>query len=64
MRRGSIVQLVAIGAVCGAGAALVALLIPWLPHAASKQAGRIDFVFWFVTTICIAIFALVAAVIL
>jgi cytochrome c oxidase subunit 2 len=64
VRRGSIVQLVAIGAVCGAGAALVALLIPWLPHAASKQAGRIDFVFWFVTTICIAIFALVAAVIL
>jgi cytochrome c oxidase subunit 2 len=64
VRRGSIVQLVAIGAVCGAGAALVALLVPWLPHAASKQAGRIDFVFWFVTTICIAIFALVAAVIL
>ena len=64
MRRGSIVQLVAIGAVCGAGAALVALLIPWMPHAASKQAGRIDFVFWFVTVICIGIFALVAAVIL
>jgi cytochrome c oxidase subunit II len=64
VRRGSIVQLVAIGAVCGAGAALVALLVPWLPHPASKQAGRIDFVFWFVTTICISIFALVAAVIL
>jgi cytochrome c oxidase subunit II len=64
VRKGSIVQLVAIGAVCGAGAALVALLVPWLPHAASKQAGRIDFVFWFVTTICIAIFALVAGVIL
>ena len=64
MRRGSIVQLVALGALCGAGAALVALLIPWLPHSASEQAGRIDFVFWFVTTICICIFALVAAVIL
>jgi len=64
VRRGSVVQLVAIGAVCGAGATLAALLIPWLPHAASKQAGRIDFVFWFVTAICIAIFALVAAVIL
>ena len=64
MRRGSVVQLVAIGAACGAGAALVALLIPWLPHAASKQAGRIDFVFWFVTAISIAIFALVAAVII
>ncbi len=64
VRRGSIVQLVAIGVACGAGAALVALLIPWLPHAASEQAGRIDFVFWFVTAICIAIFSLVAAVIL
>jgi cytochrome c oxidase subunit 2 len=64
VRRGSIVQLVAIGAVCGAGAALVALLITWLPHAASEQAGRIDFVFWFVTAICIGIFALVAAVII
>ncbi len=63
MRRGSIVQLVAIGAVCGAGAALVALLIPWLPHSASEQEGRISFVFWFVTAISIAIFALVAAVI-
>ncbi len=64
MRRGSVVQLVAIGAVFGAGAAAVALLIPWLPHGASEQAGRIDFVFWFVTAISIAIFALVAAVII
>jgi cytochrome c oxidase subunit II len=47
----------------GAGAAAVALLVPWLPDSASKQADRIDFVFWFVTVICIAIFALVAAVI-
>jgi cytochrome c oxidase subunit II len=64
VRRGSIVQLVAIGAVCGAGAAAVALFIPWLPDPASKQAERIDFVFWFVTAISIAIFALVAAVII
>ena len=47
----------------GGAAAAVALLIPWLPDPASEQADRIDFVFWFVTTICIAIFALVAAVI-
>jgi cytochrome c oxidase subunit II len=47
----------------GGAAAAVALLIPWLPDPASEQAARIDFVFWFVTTICIAIFALVAAVI-
>jgi len=64
VRRGSVAQLVAIGIVCGGGAALVAILIPWLPDPASRQAGRIDFVFWFVTVICIAIFALVAAVII
>ncbi len=63
MRRGSVVQLVVLGMLFGAGAAAVALLIPWLPDSASEQADRIDFVFWFVTAICIAIFALVAAVI-
>jgi cytochrome c oxidase subunit 2 len=47
----------------GGAAAAVALVIPWLPHSATEQADRIDFVFWFVTAICIAIFALVAAVI-
>ena len=63
VRRGSVVQLVLLGTLFGAGAAAVALLIPWMPHSASKQADRIDFVFWFVTAISIAIFALVAAVI-
>jgi cytochrome c oxidase subunit II len=63
VRRGSIVQLVVLGMLFGAGAAAVALLIPWLPDPASEQADRIDFVFWFVTAICIGIFALVAAVI-
>ena len=63
MRRGSVAQLVAIGIVVGAGATVVALVIPWLPSPASRQAGRIDFVFWFVTAISIMIFALVAAVI-
>ena len=63
MRRGSIVQLVLLGMLFGGAAAAVALLVPWLPDPASKQADRIDFVFWFVTAICIAIFALVAAVI-
>jgi cytochrome c oxidase subunit II len=64
VRRGSVAQLIAIGIVCGGVAALVAILVPWLPDPASRQAGRIDFVFWFVTVICIAIFALVAAVII
>jgi cytochrome c oxidase subunit 2 len=63
VRRGSIVQLVLLGMLFGGAAAAVALLVPWLPDPASKQADRIDFVFWFVTAICIAIFALVAAVI-
>ena len=47
-----------------AGIALaVALGFHWLPEQASRQSGRIHFVFWFVTGICIAIFALVTSVI-
>ncbi len=64
MRRGSIVALLGIALIAGGVAAAVALLLPWLPADASRQAGRIDFVFWFVIAICIAIFALVAAVML
>ena len=64
MRRGSIAWLLGIGIVSGGIAAAVALAIPWLPVSASKEAGRIDFVFWFVVTICIVIFAVVAAAIL
>jgi cytochrome c oxidase subunit II len=62
VRRGSLIQLVAMGVVFGAVASLVALLVPWLPDSAGKEADRIDFVFWFTTWICIAIFALVASV--
>ena len=36
------------------------MLIDWLPDQASEQRERIDFVFWFATVICIAIFAIVA----
>jgi cytochrome c oxidase subunit 2 len=59
-----LVRLVAVGLGAAAVATAVALFVPWLPTPASKQADRIDFVFWFVTVICIAIFALVVAVIL
>lgn len=62
MRRGSIVQLIVIGVFAGAIASAVALIPDWLPPSASREAGRIDFVFWFVTGICIFIFAIVAAV--
>jgi cytochrome c oxidase subunit II len=64
MRRGSILTLLGIGVIAGGVAAAVALLLPWLPTPASREAGRIDFVFWFVITICIVIFAIVAAVLL
>jgi len=62
VRRGSIVRLVTIGLLVGAGATGIALFVPWLPTNASKEGSRIDFVFWFVVAICIGIFAIVAAV--
>jgi cytochrome c oxidase subunit 2 len=62
VRRGSLLQLLLLTlAAFGIGAA-VALLIPWMPNAASKQAGRIWFTYWFATWICLGIFAIVAAV--
>ena len=62
MRRGSIVQLIVIGVLAGAVASVFALIPGWLPQPASREAGRIDFVFWFVTGICIFVFSIVAAV--
>jgi cytochrome c oxidase subunit II len=64
VRRGSIVQLVALGVVIGAASTIVALFVPWLPPNASEERDGIDLVFWFTTAIAIAIFALVGAVIL
>jgi cytochrome c oxidase subunit 2 len=63
MRRGSALQLVLIGVVAGGAATAVALFLPWLPRPASVEAHRIDDVFWFVIGICIAIFAVVVAMI-
>jgi cytochrome c oxidase subunit II len=40
----------------------VAVLIPWLPVSAGDEAGRIHFVYWFTTAICIAVFSVVVAV--
>ncbi len=64
MRRGSIFALLGIGIVAGGIATAVAVLLPWLPEDASRERGRIDFVFWFTIVICIVIFALVVAVLL
>jgi cytochrome c oxidase subunit II len=54
--------MVLVGVAVGGALALVAVLIPWLPSADSEEAGPVDLVYWFVTIICIAIFALVAGV--
>ncbi len=64
MRRGSLVQLVALGVVIGAAATVVALVVPWLPPNAAEERDGIDLVFWFTTAISIGIFALVGSVIL
>jgi cytochrome c oxidase subunit 2 len=61
MRRGTILALVGIGVVAGGIATAVALLLPWLPEPASDEAGRIHWVFWFTTWICVVIFAIVTA---
>lgn len=62
MRRGSVFQLVVISLLAAGIATALALIPAWLPEEASHEAGRINFVFWFVTAICIAIFAIVAAI--
>jgi cytochrome c oxidase subunit 2 len=62
VRRGSVLQLLGLGAVAAAITTAVALLIPWLPESASKESTRIHFVYWFTTVIAIAVFAVVAAV--
>ena len=62
VRRGSVLQLVALAVVAAGIASAVAVLIPWLPEPASREAGRIHFVYWFTTVIAIAVFATVAAV--
>jgi cytochrome c oxidase subunit II len=62
VRRGSLVQLVLFALVASAAGVALALVPNWLPNSASDEAGRIDFVFWFVTGICVFIFAIVAAV--
>ena len=62
MRRGAIVRLITIALLAAAIATAVALFVPWLPELNSKEGERIDFVIWFTVAICIAVFAVVAAI--
>jgi hypothetical protein len=59
VRRGSLVRLVVYGVLSGVVASIIAVLVPWLPTSASEEMDRIEFVFWFTTVICIAIWAIV-----
>jgi cytochrome c oxidase subunit II len=61
MRRGSIAALLGIGLVAAGVATAVALIPTWLPPEASREAGRIDFVIWFLIAMCIGLFAVVIA---
>jgi cytochrome c oxidase subunit 2 len=62
VRRGSLLQLVGFAVIAGVITTLVAVLVPWMPTPASREAGRIDFVYWFATVIAIGVFSVVVAV--
>jgi cytochrome c oxidase subunit 2 len=60
-RRASFLQLALIAVGSAVVMIVVAYAIPWLPYPASREAGRIEFVFWYAEWISIFIFAIVAA---
>ena len=62
MRRGAALRVIAIALLVAAIVTAVAIFIPWLPDQASSEAVEIDFVFWFVTAICVGVFAVVAGI--
>ena len=64
VRRRSFVQLALLAAVIAGATTAIAVLIPWLPVAASKERDRIDLTYWLATGIAILIFSVVAAAIL
>jgi cytochrome c oxidase subunit 2 len=61
VRAGSLIRVLLVALLLAVAATAVAIFVPWLPDQASKEGERIDFVFWFVTAICIAIFSVVAS---
>lgn len=62
MRRGAIVQLLVLGFLAAGFATAVALGFNWLQEPASRQAARINFLYWLATGISIFVFAVVTAV--
>jgi cytochrome c oxidase subunit II len=64
VRRGAVTRVVLIGIVVGLVTTAIAYFVPWLPEQGTEQADDFDFVFWFVTAICISIFSVVASVII
>lgn len=62
VRRASFLQLGLLAIAAAAITTAVAVLVPWLPVEASREAGRIAFTYWFMTGISIFVFAGVAAV--
>jgi cytochrome c oxidase subunit II len=61
VRAGSLIRVLLVALLLAAIATAVAIFVPWLPDNASEEGGRVDFVFWFVTAICIGIFSVVAS---
>ncbi len=61
MRRGVVLQVLLFGLIAGAVTSTFALVPHWLPPAASEQADRNYAVIWYVTIICVVIFAIVTA---
>ena len=62
MRRGAALRVIAIALLVAAGVTAIAIFVPWLPDQSSVEGERIDFVFWFVTAICVGVFAIVAGI--
>jgi cytochrome c oxidase subunit II len=62
VRRGAVTRVVLIGIVVGLVTTAIAYFVPWLPEQGTEQADDFDFVFWFVTAICISIFSVVASI--
>ena len=58
------IHVAAIAVVLGALAGIVAYFGHWLPTPASREAGRIWFIFWVTTIVCVVIFGMVMAAIL